>query len=155
MVSGTTQRPALVAQQSNCNGVDHEEARRLPPVISVHTPIKPKDPTFNTPLITANPSPDHDYASPVTANNENGLPSQGSSELSVNPVSTGNPEDPGPTPPAAAAKKAGKASRGAKRTVQSRRNYSKTLMTHQYEAKEKNVVQKKGNNPKVNVSVLI
>ena len=28
-------------------------------------------------------------------------------------------------------------------------------MTHQYEAKEKNLVQKKGNNPKVNMSVLV
>ena len=28
-------------------------------------------------------------------------------------------------------------------------------MIHQYKAKEKKVVQKKGNNPKVNVSVLV
>ena len=55
-------------------------------------------------------------------------------------------------PPTAPVKKAIEATPKGRKTGQrgqTKRSYSKTMMTHQYENKEKNIIQKKGNNPKV------
>ena len=109
------------------------------------------------PPITEFPSPDHDYSAarppiqpksilaPVSANNNDNddLPHNVSSEAV-------KAEDPPQTP--APAKKAVEATPRSRKTGQrgqTNRSYSKTMMTHQYENKEKNIVQKKGNNPKV------
>ena len=119
------------------------------------------------PPITEFPSPDHDYSArppsqpksapapapapdPANNNDDDDLPRQLSSETAV------GTEDPPPASPPAkkTGKKAGEATpRNRGKTGQTKRSFSKTMMTHQYENKEKNIIQKKGNNPKVKASI--
>ena len=133
---------------------------RLPPEVSFYKQLGTVK--IKAPPISESPSHDHDYSAirpfnqprllpaPVTANID-GLPGQ----LSSRPESAVNPEEPPAPPPPA--KKGRQVNPRNKRAGagQSRKNYSETLLTHQYENKAKNVIQKKGNNPKVNLSVLV